>query len=151
MAFKDPEARRAYAREWQRKWRAANPEKSRALGAKYYDKDPARARARFSRYNEKNKEVRNADSLRRWNENHERYRRKKYDVSNLRPISERCESCGDKFPSTKKACFDHNHSTGEFRGWLCNGCNIALGLLKDDSHRIIGLLEYLRKHDDSNV
>lgn len=151
MAFKDPEARRAYAREWQRNWRKANPEKSRALNAKYAAKDPERAKARFTRYNEKNKEARNADSLQRWHANHERYRRLKYDVSNFRQISERCESCGDKFPNTKKACFDHDHFTGEFRGWLCNGCNLALGLLKDDPHRIEGLLEYLRKHNDPNV
>lgn len=27
---------------------------------------------------------------------------------------------------------DHDHTTGEFRGLLCFGCNVALGALKDD-------------------
>lgn len=42
---------------------------------------------------------------------------------------------------------DHNHDTGEVRGILCHGCNIAFGHLGEDSDRIEGLLAYSRKHD----
>jgi hypothetical protein len=43
-------------------------------------------------------------------------------------------------PDTKSA----KRSCGKcVRGWLCNGCNIALGILQDDRKRIAGLLEYL--------
>lgn len=27
---------------------------------------------------------------------------------------------------------DHNHITGEFRGWICRTCNGAIGMLGDD-------------------
>lgn len=27
---------------------------------------------------------------------------------------------------------DHDHKTGQFRGWLCRACNLAIGHLKDD-------------------
>lgn len=34
-----------------------------------------------------------------------------------------CELCG----VVKNLQLDHDHETGEIRGWLCNRCNIALG------------------------
>ncbi|MFI5397590.1 MAG: endonuclease domain-containing protein [Candidatus Binatia bacterium] len=39
-----------------------------------------------------------------------------------------CAICG----GTHRICLDHDHKTGAFRGWLCNACNRALGMLKDD-------------------
>ncbi len=41
---------------------------------------------------------------------------------------------------------DHDHETGKVRGLLCNGCNIALGILDDDPKRILGLAEYVRNN-----
>jgi len=41
---------------------------------------------------------------------------------------------------------DHNHTTGEFRGVLCNGCNRALGLFKDNEEVVKTALEYLREN-----
>jgi hypothetical protein len=40
---------------------------------------------------------------------------------------------------------DHCHETGTNRGALCNACNVALGLLKDDIARIEALAAYRRK------
>lgn len=42
---------------------------------------------------------------------------------------------------------DHNHTTGLVRDLLCSGCNSALGFLKDDVVRILGLAEYAKKHE----
>ena len=36
---------------------------------------------------------------------------------------EQCEICG----AMGRICFDHDHATGKFRGWLCVRCNGALG------------------------
>lgn len=37
---------------------------------------------------------------------------------------------------------DHCHETGKVRGLLCNSCNTALGLLREDPAIINGLLDY---------
>lgn len=52
-----------------------------------------------------------------------------------------CEVCG----SANRVVYDHSHTTGHFRGWLCNACNVALGLVGDDPARLIALAEYLNK------
>jgi hypothetical protein len=40
---------------------------------------------------------------------------------------------------------DHDHETGAVRGLLCNGCNTALGLVKEDVSTMQTLIDYLRK------
>jgi len=56
----------------------------------------------------------------------------------------RCEVCGvPEIEMNKKLCMDHDHSTGEFRGWLCGHCNRALGLLGDSEDLLVNALHYL--------
>ena len=45
---------------------------------------------------------------------------------------------------------DHNHETNEFRGWLCNTCNSALGWLNDDINRVRRAVDYLEKNEKSD-
>jgi hypothetical protein len=40
----------------------------------------------------------------------------------------RCNSCGDAFQETPHA--DHDHTTGAFRGFVCEPCNLAEGIIK---------------------
>lgn len=64
--------------------------------------------------------------------------------------------CGEKFDYlTKMPGVDHNHaccasqgrSCGNcVRSLLCNQCNMALGLLKDNPERLELLADYLRRH-----
>lgn len=55
-----------------------------------------------------------------------------------------CEVCGAFGSDTKHGiCFDHDHSTGEFRGWLCGRCNIVLGFAKDSPELLNKLALYL--------
>ena len=39
-----------------------------------------------------------------------------------------CECCGSPPKKTKKLHFDHDHPRKIFRGWLCNDCNVGIGL-----------------------
>jgi hypothetical protein len=58
-----------------------------------------------------------------------------------RPRPQTCEICN----ATGKICFDHDHKTGKFRGWICENCNRALGHAKDNPEILYRMSEYLRK------
>ena len=45
--------------------------------------------------------------------------------------------------SQKKFVLDHCHRTKQFRGWLCQMCNRALGNFKDDVKRLKRAIDYL--------
>ncbi len=44
----------------------------------------------------------------------------------------------------KKACSDHCHESGQWRGVLCDNCNRGLGLLKDDVEVLESAIAYLK-------
>ena len=62
-----------------------------------------------------------------------------------------CECCGRLFTEVKgvrrEACFDHDHKTGAFRGWICHRCNLALGFVEDSRDRLQLLIQYLDRHE----
>lgn len=58
-----------------------------------------------------------------------------------------CASCGQGFVNSASTHVDHNHETGKVRGILCAGCNLALGLLREDAERIDALAKYIRQFD----
>ena len=62
------------------------------------------------------------------------------------PQPDTCEVCG-KPPYGKSPTlhFDHCHTTGAFRGWLCVGCNTALGSAFDDPTILRKLADYLER------
>lgn len=153
----DLDARRKYQREWMRKWRAANPEKSRES-----------CRLWRVRYPEKWKESKRANrdkdrvtDLARYHRNKKqeslRIRALKYGItaeefySLLASQNHKCPGCDRMFtdqikrgdPMTPR--LDHNHSTGMIRGLLCNGCNLALGNVEDSAQRLRKLAEYLER------
>jgi hypothetical protein len=100
---------------------------------------------------------RNADAQTRWRKkNPEKARANVEYVRDWR--RKRLESIAGRIPTVCEACgskpdgrwgrlnFDHDHETGEFRGWLCRQCNIALGLVKDNAERLLSLALYLERH-----
>jgi hypothetical protein len=42
---------------------------------------------------------------------------------------------------------DHDHVTGEFRGFLCDNCNMGVGKLKDDPEIILKALWYTKTNN----
>jgi len=68
-----------------------------------------------------------------------------------------CEVCGELETATKRGskkeltrrlCFDHDHNTGNFRGWICNRCNTILGYAKDTPDVLRKLADYLEKKNE---
>lgn len=56
---------------------------------------------------------------------------------------EDCEVCG----AMGKICYDHDHKSGQFRGWICWRCNIILGHARDSVDLMEKLSDYLKKHN----
>jgi hypothetical protein len=48
---------------------------------------------------------------------------------------------------TSKVVLDHNHETGEARGWICDSCNTGIGRFKDDPALLQSAIEYLNQAD----
>lgn len=59
-------------------------------------------------------------------------------------VTDCCEICGQS-NNNVSLCLDHDHETGEFRGWLCHTCNCGIGFLGDNIEGLQRALEYLRK------
>ena len=66
----------------------------------------------------------------------------KYGVSEKPDV---CDVCGGTSTNGKRIAVDHDHSTKRVRGFLCNGCNVAIGMVKEDPDRLRRLAEYLEK------
>jgi len=58
-----------------------------------------------------------------------------------------CELCGDG----GTICFDHDHNTGEFRGWICSRCNVVLGMCKDNTELLIKMVGYLNQEEATKL
>lgn len=56
----------------------------------------------------------------------------------------RCAICGDK--PTRALHVDHCHQSHKVRGLICHGCNIAIGMIKEDSLTARAIADYLDKH-----
>jgi hypothetical protein len=61
-------------------------------------------------------------------------------------VARGCSICGGLPNGTGRYAFDHDHTTGKFRGLLCSVCNAALGGFKDDVELLMNAAEYLRRH-----
>lgn len=45
--------------------------------------------------------------------------------------------------SARLMCFDHDPNTHEFRGWICQNCNTAIGKLGDNLAGLMAAVNYL--------
>lgn len=124
---------KACKRERLRARRASNKEGDRQYRRGYYHRTKAAAALHYIKY--------------RYGLTPERY------MARLAAAEYRCENPGCRTPIVAAgsgnrrdaANVDHDHGTGRVRGLLCWRCNTALGNVKDDTRRIFGLAEYLRR------
>ena len=140
MPHKDPEARRMYAREYYRKYRARHPEKTREAQRKHRQKHPEKLRAEGVEYRSANRDALKA--ARRLKE----YGLTKEQHDALKAKAPGCHVCGVRFTDKGKhrECIDHCHETGRIRGLLCGACNAGLGLLGDNVEGLEKALRYLK-------
>lgn len=64
-----------------------------------------------------------------------------------------CAVCKSPYPGRKNGQWstDHSRKTGEVRGIVCNGCNLALGHVKDDPDRLRMLIQYLEDKETNHA
>lgn len=133
MPFKDPEKQKISAREYQRRWRAANPDLEREKKARWkathpnYDRD-LHMKRKFG------------ISLSEW-------------VSIFAAQDWRCLICEIAASAATRDgssirgwATDHDHSDGRVRGILCNRCNRVLGMLGDTAEAVATLMPRFLKY-----
>jgi Recombination endonuclease VII len=133
--------RRKKAAKQAREYRAKNPEKARANWRKWAAANPDKV---FT--------DRRRKQIREWAAaNRGKRREYKYGVSQeafdaiLQTQNFRCAACKSDLRAirSKHVHLDHCHDTGRIRGVLCHSCNMALGLMKEDSSRLKALAAYI--------
>ena len=78
---------------------------------------------------------------------------KKFGVSVEEIMSRRsrpCEICGSggvKRHGRIECHVDHNHTTGQLRGSLCESCNQGLGKFKDSKELLLKAANYLKEYE----
>jgi hypothetical protein len=166
MAWADPEKRRAYNARPDVKLKKSLDGKRRyaSLTPEERDRIRSRARERWAAAPEEKKEGKRAKERERkrrvWasmtpeqkaevnrraveSGYSRRYQRLKSGIKDA-PAERRegpCEICG----RVGALCLDHDHATGEIRGWLCPSCNRGLGLFRDSSDLMRKAFEYLER------
>lgn len=146
-----------------RKWRVTNPEKNREASRKsareWAAAHPEKANETKRKWKIDNREKNlksNRESARKmYSTDPEKFRERTRLRQNERKVvlagrnrPDVCDVCHT--PSNRTLHFDHDHNredelNGGFRGWLCHGCNSALGWIKDSPATLRALADYLEQ------
>jgi hypothetical protein len=124
---------------WER-YNQRHPKRRAEAAKRYRENHPEEDKARQLAYRqtEKGKQVRNAAN-----------RRYLYGSDGVEHFDaqrrlqrNRCAICRCLLV---KACSDHNHKTKQRRGVLCDCCNRAIGLLKENNKTLKAAIQYLKR------
>ena len=63
------------------------------------------------------------------------------------PKPDFCECC---HTADRKLVLDHDHITGQFRGWICGNCNKGIGNLGDNVNGLEMAIKYLNGETKSS-
>lgn len=108
------------------KWTKSNPDKNTAKVKAWNKSNPEMYQINQVRISAKRLGLDPDDIERRW-----------------RAHNGLCDCCGEP-PGKKRLAIEHNHATGEFRGFTCNNCNLMIGHARDDPDRLLAGVAYLR-------
>lgn len=125
-------------------YRLRNKDKIKAASRIYYEKNKARLLAQSRQYEKDNPEKVRA------RQNAWAFRKLLKQYGLTMEIYERivrrqqglCAICR-KPPNKQRLHFDHDHSTGQFRGLICGRCNWAMGKFEDDPNLLFNVIAYL--------
>lgn len=147
--------RRYYARhrerlaEEKRQYRKDNPDKISAVKRRYYARNRKLVIESVKLYNEQNPEKRKASDLKT---KRGRNLKRLYGIGIDRYAAMFeaqggcCAICLTHQSKLKrKLHVDHDHATGKVRGLLCQLCNTALGLARDDINILKAAISYLER------
>lgn len=136
-------------------YRERNPEKIKEVNRSQYlnkreerikaandwkNKNPIKAKEIKTEFKKRNPEYSRFLTIKKYGLSFEEFESmlSKYDNS--------CWICKKEFESRQDAKIDHCHSRNVVRGVLCNDCNIALGLVKDNIKILSEMITYLKKY-----
>lgn len=162
--LRNPEAVKRYVALWRKR----HPEKYLAQKKRYREKNknlvfiqqknwalrnPKKIKIITERFKKKN-ENNLSYKLKRRNQ----YLKRKYGINHIQYLDilkaqkGGCALCNRKQKIGRHFLhIDHCHSTGKVRGLLCSGCNVLLGLAKDDISLIKKAIQYLKLYSDKPV
>lgn len=118
-----------------------------------YQRTP-KVKARIRENNHKPEvKARNYERNRQWREANPNYKKIRRPIRNEQNLRKQEFIAGRARPDICDVCggndggivFDHDHQTGNFRGWTCWADNIVLGLVNDDPQRLRRLADYLER------
>jgi hypothetical protein len=157
----NPEKKRANNKAWReanpekkrandKAWYAANPEKKRANNKARYAANPEKAKANAKAWAKANPEKAKAND-KAWREANQAQRYLNGCKASGNPCTNKLaevqkffdnkpECCQMPGCSRKATCLDHAHikhgRSGRIRGWLCHGCNVAVGVLETHGDKL---------------
>lgn len=80
-------------------------------------------------------------TCRRHNDGKTKSLKREWLKKNKKPcLGHPCACCGN---TKRRLVFDHCHQTDQFRGWICNRCNTAIGQLGDTLEGVLRAVQYL--------
>jgi hypothetical protein len=119
------------------KWKREDRTKRLAGKRRFYRRHRKQILAKGAAY----REATRAD----YNERARNNQHRRLGVKPTRPRPEVCEICY-RAPRKKALAADHDHTTKKFRGWICDQCNIALGMVGDSVTILQSLIDYVKRH-----
>ncbi len=131
--------------EYQRNYRKENPEKIAEYREKNAEQIAIGQKVRNDKWAAENKDrKKELDKVghlkRKYNLDVEEYDRMLVEQNYS------CKICETHISNlTKVLCVDHCHATGKVRGLLCHSCNVAIGLLKDNTETLKKAIKYLEE------
>ena len=136
------ELRLKQKREAEKRYRQRHPDRIKKARDKFNAKNPGLNAKRHKQWYQKNKEHVFFRYL-KW-----KFGLEKAEYLNIVKASgNKCQICREFRPrkNNKRLMLDHCHKTRAVRGLLCNTCNIALGMFKEDLNILKNAVKYLGK------